>query len=204
MGRILRLWSFIANPIFIPALVSLWYFNYADFYDPEQARYKLYLITLLTAAIPLLIYLVLKILKLVRSVHLETPRERIIPLGIYAALLVILLRSVFSDFLHLSLYYFFLGVLAATVVAGVLSIVRYKISLHLMAMGGMLGFSLTMAIIAGIPLMYYIIGIIIASGLTASSRLYMKAHKGHELIFGFLVGLVAQLTMAQYYLEAII
>ncbi len=204
MGRILRLWSFIANPIFVPALVSLWYFNYADFYDPEQARYELYLITLLTAAIPLLIYLILKVLKLVRSIHLESARERVIPLGIYTALLIILLRSVFNDFSHLALYYFFLAVLAATIVAGVLSIARYKISLHLMAMGGMLGFSITLTIVAGIPMLYYILGIIIASGLTASSRLYMKAHRGHELVFGFLVGLVAQLTMAQYYLEAMV
>jgi len=202
MGKLLRVWSFVANPIFIPSLVSIWYFNYADIYDPEQARLKLYLIFILTAAIPLLIYLVLKVLKLVKSIHLSTARERIIPLILYACLLLILLRSAFEGRVHIMIYYFFVGVLAATMVATVLSFVRYKISLHMMAMGGMLGFAIAMMIILGIPINYVIIGISVAAGLTASSRLYMKAHKAHELVFGFMVGLVAQLSMATYMVEA--
>lgn len=72
----------------------------------------------------------------------------------------------------------------------------------MMAMGGMLGFAIAMMIILGIPINYVIIGISVAAGLTASSRLYMKAHKAHELVFGFMVGLVAQLSMATYMVEA--
>lgn len=203
MGKFLRAWSYIANPIFIPSLVSIWYFNYADVYDPEQARLTLYFIALLTAAIPLLIYLILKVLRLVKSIHLSTPRERIIPLVIYSILLIVLLRSVFENQIHATLYYFFLGVLAASMVAIVLSLVRYKISLHMMAMGGMLGFAISIMIVLGIPIIYLILGISIAAGLTASSRLHMKAHKGHELVFGFMVGLLAQLSMASYLVEAI-
>ncbi len=38
----------------------------------------------------------------------------------------------------------------------------------------------------------------IVSGLTATSRLSLKAHKGHELIFGFAVGLVSQVLAFSY------
>ena len=202
MGKLLRAWSFIANPVFIPALVSLWYFNYADIFDPEKARLKLYLITILTAAIPLLLYLVLKVLKVVRSIHLSSPQERIVPLLIYSGILVILLKSVFADGQHMLLYYFFLGVLIATMVATVLSVTKYKISLHMMAMGGMIGYAIALTLISGVNLIVLIIILSIASGLTASSRLFMKAHVGHELVFGFLLGTVSQLLVTTYYVNA--
>lgn len=183
------------NPVFIPSVASLWYFNYANMLDGESAQLKMYLIFILTAAIPLLFYLVLKTLRVVDSIHLETPRERILPLIIYGVLVLILLRGGFSDGVHLALYYFFMGILVATVVAVVLSIARYKLSLHMMAMGGILGFAISISLLLGLPLMTLIILLSVASGLTATSRLSLKAHVGHELAFGFAVGFVCQLVM---------
>jgi hypothetical protein len=199
MKWLLKTWSYLANPVFIPSLISLWYFNYADIMGGEHARLKMYLIFILTAAIPLLFYLVLKILKVVDSIHLNTPKERILPLTIYGVLLLIVLRGSFNDGFNMALYYFFMGVLVATIIAIVLSIARYKMSLHMMAMGGALGFVICISLLMGLPLIQLIIGLSIASGLTASSRLFMKAHVGHELIFGFAVGLISQLVMLSQY-----
>lgn len=195
MKWLLKAWSYLVNPVFIPSVVSLWYFNYADMLIDEHAQLKMYLIFILTAAIPLLFYLVLKVLNIVSSIHLDTPKERILPLIIYSILLLIVLRGSFTDGYHVPLYYFFLGVLVATIIAIVLSFARYKLSLHMMAMGGVLGFVVSISILLALPLIYLIIGLSIAVGLTASSRLYMKAHVGHELIFGFVVGVVCQLAM---------
>lgn len=198
MKRFLSLWSYIVNPIFIPSLVSLWYFNFNYYSDVESVRLKLYLIVILTAAIPLLIYTILKILGIVKSVHLSTTKERITPLLVHIILLLILLRGVFRDGLHLSLYYFFLGTFIATLVATLITMFRYKISLHLLACGGVLGFLIMLSFTQGMSLLLPMAVIGMVSGFTATSRLSMKAHKGHELIFGFSIGLISQVLAFSY------
>jgi hypothetical protein len=198
MKLFFKLWSFVVNPLFIPSFVSLWYFNFNYFIDPESVRLKLYLIVILTAAIPLLIYTILKVFGVVQSVHLSTTRERIIPLIIYVFLLVTLLRGGFRDGFNTSLYYFFIGTLIATIVAVILTSTRYKISLHLLATGGVLGFLLMLSFLQGINLLLPIAFMGIVCGITATSRLSMKAHKGHELIFGFAVGLISQVLAFSY------
>jgi hypothetical protein len=140
----------------------------------------------------------LKILGIVNSIHLSSTRERITPLLVYMILLVILLRGAFRDGLHLSLYYFFIGTLIATLVATLMTVLSYKISLHLMATGGVLGFLIMLSFIQGISLLLPMALMGVISGLTATSRLSMEAHKGHELIFGFAVGLVSQVLAFSY------
>jgi hypothetical protein len=198
MKRFLKLWSYIINPIFIPSLVSLWYFNFSYYSDAESVKLKLYLIVILTAAIPLLIYTILKILGIVQSVHLSTTKERITPLLVYLVLMLILLRGAFRDGLHLSLYYFFIGTFIASLVATLMTIFRYKISLHLLACGGVLGFLIMLSFTQGMSLLLPMALIGIISGLTATSRLSMQAHKGHELIFGFTIGLISQVLAFSY------
>jgi hypothetical protein len=200
MKWLLKAWSYISNPIFVPALVSLWYFVEVSMSDPNMMRTKMYLILILTAAIPLLLFLILKVLKAVSSIHLEAARERITPLLLYCILLIILVRGVFKDGSHQPLYYFFIGVLMASFVALALALVRYKISLHMLAMGGALGFVLMLSINLGITFLNTIVFLIIASGITASSRLLVKAHEGHELWFGIALGLASQVIAASYYI----
>jgi hypothetical protein len=199
MKWFLRLWSFISSPLFIPLLVSIWYLSYSEGLGAPDVLLKIYIIGITTAAIPLVIYTILKILKLANSVHLSSTKERLIPLVIYAILIIIVLRGVFQDGILSPLYYFFIGLLMATIVALVLALFQFKISLHMMGISGALGFVVMMSLLIGIPLIYLIVGLSIATGLTATSRLYMKAHNSTELIFGTAAGLVIQLGVASYY-----
>jgi hypothetical protein len=198
MKGFLKLWSYIINPLFIPSLVALWYFNFNYYSDAESVQLKLYLILILTAAIPLLIYTMLKILGFVKSVHLSSTRERIAPLIVYCFLIFMLLRGAFKDGMHESLNTFFLGTFVATLVATLLTSLKYKISLHLIATGGALGFLIMLSFTQGISLLLPMAFMGIVCGLTATSRLSMKAHKGHQLIFGFAVGLSSQVLAFSY------
>lgn len=200
MKAFLRFWSYLANPLFIPSLVSLWYFLFASFTDGTVIELKMYLILILTAVIPMLIFAILKILGIVQSIHLPEIKERITPLAAYAVLLLILIRGGFNDGFHKPLYYFFLGVFISSVVAFTLAFLKYKLSLHMMAMGGALGFAFMLHASIQVPGVLAIAVLFILAGLTATSRLSMKAHKGHELIFGFSVGLAAQLMTGIYFL----
>lgn len=201
MAWFLRFWSYISSPLFIPLYVSIWFFSYSyGLYNPDT-QIKIYVIAILTAAIPLIIYTILKILKMVDSIHLSSTKERLIPLIIYSILLIAILRGVFKDGFHEPLYYFFIGILMSTIVALVLALFQFKISLHMMAMAGALGFVFMVSIMVSAPLIYLIIGLSIATGLTATSRLHMKAHSPGELILGTVAGLTIQICLATYYIN---
>ncbi|WP_438962933.1 hypothetical protein [Nonlabens sp.] len=200
MKAFLRFWSYLANPLFIPSLISLWYFLFVSYTDGAVVELKMYLILILTAVIPMLIFTILKLLGVVQSIHLPEIKQRITPLGAYAALLLILIRGGFNDGLHIPLYYFFIGVFIASIVAFTLALLKYKLSLHMMAMGGAIGFALMLHASIQTPGMVAIAILFILAGLTATSRLSMNAHKGHELLFGFSMGLVAQLMSGIYFL----
>ncbi len=200
MGRFLRVWSFISSPLFIPLWISIWYLSYSEGLDSPNVSLKLYIIGITTAVIPLVIYTVLKVLKLADSIHLSSTRERLLPLVIYSILLIIVLRGVFQDGVFTPLYYFFIGILMSAIVALVLALFQFKISLHMMGMSGALGFVVMISVLVGIPLVFFIAGIGVATGLTATSRLYMKAHSPVELVFGVIVGLLIQISLSSYYL----
>jgi hypothetical protein len=200
MKWFLRFWSLISSPLFIPLLVSIWFLSYSEGLGAPDVLLKIYIIAITTAAIPLVVYTILKILSLANSIHLSSTKERLIPLVIYAILIVVVIQGVFQDGIHSPLYYFFIGLLMATIVALVLALFQFKISLHMMGIAGALGFAMMMSLLIGVPLTYLIIGLSIATGLTATSRLYMKAHNSRELIFGTATGLVIQIGIASYYI----
>ncbi len=191
--RFFKIWSVVTNPLWIPFVVSFWFLSYNTYDNDQQVDVKLYLIGLLTIIIPLLIYVILKILGIVQSIDLKTSKERTWPLICYTILIVIVARGGFRDGFHKPLYYFFIGIVVASFIAAVLSFMRYKISLHMMGIGGLLGFVFVLLFTMNLPLLYLIAGISIIAGVTASARLYLKAHSNHELIFGFLTGLITQI-----------
>ncbi|WP_253279797.1 hypothetical protein [Nonlabens sp. MIC269] len=191
--RFFKIWSVVTNPLWIPFVVSFWFLSYNTYDNDQQVNVKLYLIGLLTIIIPLLIYVILKILGIVQSIDLKTSKERTWPLICYTILIVIVARGGFRDGFHTPLYYFFIGIVVASFIAAVLSFMRYKISLHMMGIGGLLGFVFVLLFTMNLPLLYLIAGISIIAGVTASARLYLKAHSNHEIIFGFLTGLITQI-----------
>ncbi len=199
MGHLLKVWSYLSSPLFIPLLVSVWFLSYASGLSHPPTILKLYLISIFTVAIPLFVYGLLKLLKQANSVHLSTTKERILPLLIYGLLIIAILKTVFNDGNFQPLYYFFIGILISTMVALILSLFRFKVSLHVMAMSGALAFITILSMYLGIDLVYLICGLSVAVGLTATSRLYMKAHQPIELVFGFLLGISIQVMTAAYY-----
>lgn len=200
MREFLKVWSYLVNPLFIPLIASLYYFFSVSYSNYEVITIKIYLIAILTVLVPLLIYFFLKIVGATSSIHLPIVKERVTPLAAYAVLILILVRNGFSNGSHLPLYYFFLAVMLSTFTALLLAVFKYKVSLHLLSMGGLMGFGLMLNASFGNPSAVVIAILAIVTGLTATSRLSMKAHVGHELIFGFFLGLIPQITIGSYFL----
>lgn len=69
---------------------------------------------------------------------------------------------------------------------------RQKLSIHMMAMGVLLGFTIHLSIHYQLSLLLPIAILVLIAGLVASSRLSLKAHTNREIILGFLLGILPQ------------
>ena len=75
-----------------------------------------------------------------------------------------------------------------------------KASLHMIGIGSVTMFTIALSIHFGMNFTLLIAVLMIANGLVATSRLHYKAHSNLELILGFLIGVIPQLTLANLWL----
>ena len=84
----------------------------------------------------------------------------------------------------------------ATLTVGVLfvfALVRKKLSAHLSAIGGMAGALVMISIKLHTDFLTLICVMILLGGLVGMSRLKLKAHREHEIYWGFLIGFFSQI-----------
>ncbi len=201
IDRILKSISFIFHPIIMPLLGVLFYFSRTPRFIPDPIRQaKIFSITILTLILPILVYFLLKTLKIVESFHLESTRERIVPLIVNVAIVSLILYRVLPAAEIEELYYFFLGILFSTLACLILAIMKIKASIHMIASAGFFMFAIALSIHFKININGTIALMSIILGAIATSRLHSKAHTPIELIIGFFIGLIPQLIVLNYWL----
>lgn len=185
----------------MPFLGVLFYFSKAPRYIPLSfIKAKLFALALLTIVLPILLFYLLKTTNRASSIHLNSTKERIIPLILNAVIILIITQRVLPINELTELYFFFIGILLSTITCLVLAILKLKASIHMIASAGLLMFFIALSfhfsinIIGSIALFFVIVGAI------ATSRLHMKAHTNAELIIGFFIGLIPQLILLNYWL----
>lgn len=201
MHHILKSISLIFHPVIMPLLGVLFYFSKTPRYIPEPImKGKLFSITILTFILPILIFFLLKTIKVVSSFYLEKTSERIIPLLINCAITALVIYRVFPLNEIEELYYFFIGILCSTIACLILAILKFKASIHMIAAAGFFMFAIALSIHFKININGTIALMCIIIGAIATSRLHVKAHNNAELLIGFFVGLIPQLFMLNYWL----
>ena len=112
MDRILKSISFVFHPIIFPLLGVIFYFSKSPRYIPLQIiQAKLISLFILTIVLPVLLYFLLKTLGKVKSIYLETTKERIFPLIVNCIVTLLVLNRIFTVTQIIELYYFFVGIL---------------------------------------------------------------------------------------------
>ncbi len=199
--RILKSISYIFHPLIMPLLGVLFYFKVSPKYFPQEIIYaKIISLFILTIVLPILLYFLLKTLERVNSIELETTKERIIPLAINCLIILLVLERVISDNEIIELYYFFLGILISTLSCLILVIMKFKASIHMIAVSGLFMFFIALSIHFSININGTLALMSIITGAIATSRLHLKAHTYKELILGFFVGLIPQLLLISNWL----
>lgn len=201
MRQFLNLIAYIFHPIFIPFAGTVCYFLVTPKYSPLELQSGNVLpIFILTVIIPIISFLILKNLGLAHSVHLPDINERIYPLLINLGLLCMVLFKVIPNSYTIELYFYFLGLIAATTASTIALFLRVKCSLHMVGMGSLMMFLIALSIHFETNITLAISLLTVAAGLTATSRLYSKAHGLSEVLIGFFIGFLTQLFTLRYWL----
>ena len=195
------LFSVVFHPLFIPLYV-VWFLiifhpSYFSGFGPFEKNKLLFTTALNTVFFPLLSVLLMKGLGFIQSIFLQTREDRIAP---YLAVMIFYFWAAwvffkFEPSLSLVFPSFMTGVLL-TSVAALLSNIYFKISMHAMAMGGLLGIFLIIMRINTMWMTWPLCIALLITGLVCTSRLLISDHRPREIYQGLLTGLVCQFVAA--------
>ncbi len=196
-----KLISFVFHPIIIPITSSLLYFILIPNHIPKGVSYRvLGFIFLITYIIPIVLLFVLRKVKLIEDYHLVSIQERKFPI-VFFTILSFLLGNLLlkTGVVNLLAYSFFGSSLALGIVYS-LFYINIKTSLHTLAIAGLIGLIMVISITYEFNLLLLLIFLFILIGIVATSRLQLKAHTLPEVVIGFFVGILTQLTMYYFYI----
>lgn len=201
MNFFLRSISYIMHPLLMPLIGAIIYFMVAPRFMPDEIiRAKVFGLIVLTILIPIVLFFLLKSMGTITSMHLENIRQRKIPLLLQSILLIVVIKMVIDVYHYPELYFFFLGILLSSLSAIFMIFFNIKASLHMIGISAITMFTITLSIHFGLNLTLLIAALMVSNGLVATSRLHCKAHTNLELILGFLIGIIPQLTLANFWL----
>lgn len=201
MRLFLKIGSYLFHPLLMPLMGTAIYFYITPRYvEKEMVIANLFALAIITVIIPIVVFFLLKSLRLVDSIYLKEVKERRYPLMIQCVLLLLIIKMVFNPYDNPELYYFFVGILFSAFAALVMVLFKIKVSLHQIGVAGLLMFLVGLSAHFKINLLVTISFFLFANGWVASSRLQANAHTYTELGLGLLIGVIPQLILFNMWL----
>ncbi len=201
MNIFLKVASYLFHPLLMPLLGAVFYFSVTPRYtEPELMRANLFAIAIITVFIPIVVFFLLKNIGVVDTIYLKNVKERKFPIMIQCILLLLIIKMIFDPYEEPELYYFFVGILFSAFSALIMVLFKLKVSLHQMAVAGILLFLIGLSAHFKINLLLTIGFFVFVNGWVASSRLNSDAHTYPELGVGFLLGAIPQLILFNLWL----
>ena len=169
--------SYVLHPFLMPIYALLFLFSSGSMFAliPRATQIYCYIVTLFV---------------LLRDFHLEDKQERVYPILVTVAFTFFgfwLLGRVAYTHIVQQLY------LVLIILLSVFSVVtlRWKMSMHMTAMGGLCGFLLVLGMKYPGDMRGSFIFVMLLAGLLAASRLYLNKHNPLQVYVGFLFGALA-------------
>lgn len=193
-----RFFSLFMHPLLIPGWTFLALMSTGNFLSlqiPYPMRWMLTgIIFTTTFFIPALMILLMWRFKMISSLRMPLRSERLAPLVI-TAVFFYLTYYLLKQIDLAPLFYFYM--LGATTLAifGLLITLWWKISLHMIALGGISGAFAALTLFAQGGYTSILLVILVISGFTGSARLKLQAHTPAEIYAGYLVGAVSMFSL---------
>ncbi|MCD8297889.1 MAG: phosphatase PAP2 family protein [Prevotella sp.] len=181
--------SSLFAPFYLPlvGLIGLLLFSYLSLLPWPYKAFLLVMVCLFTILLPRLLIRVYRRYYGWSLVEMGHKERRVIPYVI--SIICYMLCYYFMTLAHVP---HLIGsiVIAALVVQIACAMVNIyiKISVHTAAIGGVIGALMAFSAIFGFNPVWWLCIVLILSGLVGTSRMILRQHSLHEVIFGFLLG----------------
>ncbi len=196
--KLARIISIVFQPLLVPTYTLLVIFSlnsYISLIVPGQVKHVLMWIAFLTTFVfPVVFILILYRRGMIKSLNMDDREERVFPLmvtGIFYFLMYYIVRQSQLDLVYNLL---FLGSALLIILALIVSL-YWKISMHMIGVGGMLGALIGVGVTAYVDLVFYVILTTLVCGLVGFARLKLKAHTPAQVYAGFLAGFFLMLIL---------
>ncbi|HLN52310.1 MAG TPA: hypothetical protein VK212_01290 [Lentimicrobium sp.] len=201
-SKIARFISIVLHPMFTVSWAMLVMLNLNAYFVsiiPERLRWTIIaLVFANTTLVPAILVWIMARRDIISSLDMPFRKERTIPYLIFAifyASTYFLMKNIGLPNLY---YLFIVGGLASIVVATAINF-YWKISIHMIGLGGLTAGFLVMMYKSLINEPILIIILIILSGLTGFARLQSNSHSPAQVYTGYLVGFVIVAGIFLYY-----
>ncbi len=189
-NNLAKVFSVIFHPLVMPSIgILLIFFSgiYSGFLTFEQKRAIFLIVFTGTLLLPVCLIPLYMLFKIIRNVEMNSLRERILPLFFTTAIYFFTFYLISGFSLPRVINLFLTGTIICVSAVFFISIL-WKISAHMVGVGGLAGMLLAVSFIHSLNLLGLIIPVIIVAGLLGFSRLELKAHTPAQVYAGFLKG----------------
>ena len=185
--------SYILHPLLVPTYIMVFLMNmdiFLAFMIPVSMRlWVILMLFVVTFAIPAVMIYLMQRKGVITSLKMELRSERFYPLLLTAIFWGMGYNLISRTGLPATYYQFMLGGIAAIIVAIAINFF-WKISLHMLGMGGLTGVFLALAFRIGIDLFPLLAFVILLSGIVGYARLKENSHNPPQVYTGYIVGVV--------------
>jgi hypothetical protein len=190
--------SYLFHPVFVPVYIVVFMvyvhpYLFAGFHSMEKVLTVVRAFVMYTF-FPGITVLLLKALKFIPSIKLETQKDRIIPLvacGVWYFWIWYVWRN-FPDYPALAIQFTLAIWISASL--GLLANIIMKVSLHAIAMGVMLTFMFLLAFAHGLQFGIYVSAALLIAGVVCTSRFIVSDHTAKEVYGGLVIGILSMLV----------
>jgi len=196
--------TYFFHPINFPIIGSILYFLLIPKFIFKPLEYSMLTLILIgTYIFPFFLLVLLKRFKMIDSFHMSTIEERKFPTLLFISIAYIIGNWLYKSSAVNILALFYFGYMLLLLISYIMLYFNVKISLHTAAVGGLIGFLIYFSYHFKINLILFLAIFFILSGLIASSRLRLQAHKLNEVILGFMIGIFSQFFVYFFYIYII-
>ncbi len=196
--KLSNLISVLFHPLLFPVYMLVLFFYIPGFtvftYSASIKWYLVVFVFIMTFIIPASLLFLLKRFKVIETLHMNNRQERMLPLAIMAGIYFVTYYSLDKIGSLAMFNLFLLGVAMASLITIPINLYT-KISLHMIAVGGVAGTILGLLLTYPINMRGLFYAVIILAGVIGYARLTVTNHTLRQIYNGFMLGFVLMLSL---------
>lgn len=193
--------SYFFHPINFPIIGTILFFLFIPKFIFKPQEYTILTVIFIgTYLFPIILLWLLKRFGMINSYHMVTIEERKFPTLLFISISFIIGNWLYKSLIVDILALLFFGYGLSLICTSIFLYLKLKISLHTLAISGLIGFLIYFSYFYKINLVTIMALLFVLGGLVASARLKLRAHQLNEVILGCVVGFASQFIVYFVYM----